>query len=284
MSYSRELSTNKLKGVFLLDIAPVHHAAGMLVKGRRLNRLVERLDVARDLPLETAYAIQKSATGLWDDQVAGWKIGRLPASVSGPGSTPRFIGPIFSKSVRKLSGAISRVPVLNEGQNAVEAEFIVRLAKPLGKTQPIMNHDFWLEHIAAIHVGVELAGNGLDVCDQSISYIQIAAFGNNRGLLVGDRIPPHRYRWPLHVTTAIEGEIVGSLAVASPWNIVTTALGEAFEETKAFDTTFKAGHWVATGALTGIHPIACDQNAIVQFEGYDSIEMVTSDIRKWQDA
>lgn len=256
----------------------------MLVKGRRLNRLVERLDVARDLPLDSAYGIQRSAIGLWDDQVAGWKIGRLPDSVSGPGSTPRFIGPIYSKSVRKLSGAISRVPVLNEGQNAVEAEFIVRVAKTLGKTQRIMNQDFWLEHIAAIHVGVELAGNALDVCDQSISFIQIAAFCNNRGLLVGDRIPRQRYRWPLHVTSAIEGEIVGSLAIASPWNVVTTALGQAVAEASALDTTLNAGHWIATGALTGIHPIACDQNAIVQFEGYESIEMVTSDIRKWQDA
>ena len=283
MSYSRELSTNKLRGAFLLHVPPVPPVAEMLVKGRRLNRLVERLDVAPDLPLETAYAIQQSATRLWDDQLAGWKIGRLPASVSGPGSTSRFIGPIFSKTVRKLSGAISKVPILREGQNAVEAEFIVRLAKPFGKTRPIMTDDFWLEHIAAIHVGVELAGNGLDVGDQSIAFIQVAAFGNNRGLLIGDRIPPHRYRWPLRVTTVIEGEIVGSVAVESPWNIVTAALGEAVAEATALDTTLNAGHWIATGALTGIHPVTSEQNAIAEFEGYETIEMITSDIRQWQD-
>lgn len=262
----------------------MQHAAEMLVNGRRLNRLAERMDVAHDLPLERAYAIQKAATELWDDTLLGWKIGRLPASVSGPGATQRFLGPIFAKTVRKLTGAISRVPVLTEGQNAVEAEFIVRLAKPLEKVESTANKDFWLDHIAAIHTGVELAGNNLDVGDQSVSFSQIAAFGNNRGLLVGDRIPPHRYGWPLRVSTAVEGKILGSLATVLPWDIVTAALGEAVAEATALDAALDAGHWIATGALTGIHPVDCDQNAIVQFEGYESIEMVTSDIRKWQDA
>jgi 2-keto-4-pentenoate hydratase len=146
-----------------------------------------------------------------------------------------------------------------------------------------VNVDFWLEHIAAIHTGVELAGNDLAESDRHLAFAQIAAFGNNRGLLIGDRIPTRRCRWPLRVSTAIDGETVGSVVAASPWDIVTAALGEAASEAKALDMVLDAGNWIATGALTGIHPVACDQNAIVQFEGYESIEMITSDICKWQE-
>lgn len=284
MSYSRELSTVIPKGVFLSDTSSERRAANALVHGRRLNRLSDRMGIAPEMTLETAYTIQKYATDLWDDQLAGWKIGRLPASLYGPGSTPRFVGPIFAKTVRKLAGPVLRVPFPNAGQNAVEAEFLVRLAKPLRSAGPDVDEGFWMAHIGAIHTGVELAGNNLAELDRTLRFAEIAAFGNNRGLLIGDRIPPDYYRRPLQVTSTIEGKIVGSVAAPSPWDIVTSALTEAVTEAAALDVALEAGHWIATGALTGIHSIAIDQSAIVQFEGYKSIEMITSDIRKWQDA
>ena len=48
---------------------------------------VEARTKARALPeypgqipegMDAAYAIQDEAIGLWDDQIAGWKIGRIP--------------------------------------------------------------------------------------------------------------------------------------------------------------------------------------------------------------
>lgn len=82
----------------------------------------------------------------------------------------------------------------------------------------------------------------------------------------------------------IDGEMVGSIETVSPWDILVTALREAVAEARALGIPLDAAHWIATGALTGIRPVACEQNAIVQFEGYESIEMVMSDIRNWQNA
>lgn len=171
----------------------------MLAQRRRLYRLADRLALPHNLSLQAACSIQKLATDQWADQVAGWKIGRLPASVSGPGATQRFIGPIFTKSVRRLSGPVSRIPILNASQNTVEAEFIVRFVKPLDSVKTMTNENFWLEHIAVVYTGVELAGNDLEDSDRSIAFAQVAAFGNNCGLLIGDQIPLHRYRWRLGV-------------------------------------------------------------------------------------
>jgi 2-keto-4-pentenoate hydratase len=263
-----------------MNIPIERRAAERLVQGRRLNMLAEPISIVNDLQLETAYAIQASAIELWDDALAGWKIGRLPTSVSGPGMTSRFIGPIFAKTVQMLTEAELRVPLLSEGQNAIEAEFMVRLAKPLKNVEPISSEAFWLEHIAAIHIGVELAGNNLAESDRLLRFVQIAAFGNNRGLLIGSQVPAYRCRSPLQVATIINGKTLGSVAVASPWDVVISAIAEAVAEATALKVEFGAGHWIATGALTGIHPVGCNQSATVQFDGFQPIDMVMSDIRK----
>jgi 2-keto-4-pentenoate hydratase len=224
-----------------------------------------------------AYDVQRLATELHSDSVAAWKVGRLHAPHCGPGLTTRFIGPVFAKTVRRQLGSIMRLPIRRNVNNAVEAELLV-LLKDLPDLKSSLAHDYaWQDHISAIHVGVELAGNDLGKTHDSIPFANVAAFGNNRGLIIGDRVPHELYGLPLHVRTMIDSHQVGAAEIV-PWAIVTASLSDAIAEARALNFELKPGQWIATGALTGIHAISACQNVVIQFEGYESLELITSDI------
>lgn len=229
------------------------------------------------LSLQQAYCMQRSVIELWPAEIGGWKIGRLPHGVRSPGLSERFIGPIFANTIRRRLGSVMNIPLKPRARSAVEAEFLVELGSTVS-FEDIANDDHrWTELIANIHVGIELAGN--DFCEPvpSDSFAQIAAFGNNRGLIIGDRIPRECYRLPLSVRTVIDGKRIGT-ADANPLAIVAKALADAAREAHTLNVSLQPGQWIATGALTGIHQMSIDQNAVVQFTGYDWLELITSDI------
>ena len=53
-----------------------HKAAALLVKLRRDGQLIDSLEPEEQpSSLGLAYAAQRSATAMWPDRVAGWKVG-----------------------------------------------------------------------------------------------------------------------------------------------------------------------------------------------------------------
>lgn len=115
----------------MIDIYRLEEFAADLAQARRANAIAWSLDDASDVGVLEAYAILASATGLMDDEIRGWKVGRLPATRRGPGLTQRFIGPILSRTIRHQRGPVLRVGVSADRPNAIEAEFLVKLKAPV---------------------------------------------------------------------------------------------------------------------------------------------------------
>ena len=49
------------------------------------------------LPTDMAagYAIQEAAIGLWPDEIAGWKVGKIPPELQAALGAERVLGPVF---------------------------------------------------------------------------------------------------------------------------------------------------------------------------------------------
>jgi 2-keto-4-pentenoate hydratase len=80
--------------------------------------------------LESAYLCQDEAIRLWTDPIAGWKVGWIPEPLSEKFGANRLVGPIFTGSVQRSNGNDElEAPVFADGFAAIEAEFVVQLAK-----------------------------------------------------------------------------------------------------------------------------------------------------------
>ena len=54
--------------------------------------------------LDSAYLCQDEAIRLWNDPIAGWKVGWIPDSLSSKFGANRLVGPIFNGSVQRSNG------------------------------------------------------------------------------------------------------------------------------------------------------------------------------------
>ena len=80
--------------------------------------------------LDSAYRCQDEAIALWDDTIAGWKVGWIPEPFSLKYGAQRLVGPIFSRGLQRTNGSASVVaPVFAQGFAAIEAEFVFQLAR-----------------------------------------------------------------------------------------------------------------------------------------------------------
>jgi 2-keto-4-pentenoate hydratase len=66
--------------------------------------------------LPEAYAIQSASIVRWPDEVAGWKVGMVPAELRASLSAERLVGPIFRSSIHKVeSGSCRTMPIFKGG-------------------------------------------------------------------------------------------------------------------------------------------------------------------------
>jgi 2-keto-4-pentenoate hydratase len=225
--------------------------------------------------LETAYAIQDQAIGLWPDAIAGWKIGRVPpAWVNGLGAE-RLAGPIFSRLVwSALAGETIRFPVYDGGFAAVEAEFVFRMAANAPPDKTDWTAEEAADLMAALHIGVELAGSPLATINALGPPVVVSDFGNNHGLILGPEIPNWRARRDedLSCETFIDGQSVGRGSAASVLGGPLSSLVFLLEHTAKRGRPLKTGQLVSTGAATGIHDVAIGQHARVSFGALGEIQ------------
>jgi 2-keto-4-pentenoate hydratase len=109
--------------------------------------------------------------------------------------------------------------------------------------------------IDAVHVGIEVASSPLGAINKIGPVAVISDFGNNNGLVVGPPVPNWRSSgfqdW--EVSTLIDGALAGTgRAAAFPDG----ALGSArflFELAARRGFALRAGQWISSGAVTGVH-------------------------------
>ncbi|NWG53179.1 MAG: 2-keto-4-pentenoate hydratase [Hydrogenophilaceae bacterium] len=243
--------------------------AGAFVEARRLAQALAAYPGVRPTTLAEAYAVQDAAIALWPDAVAGWKIGLVPPDQRAAVGADRIAGPIFTRQVQHAARAgVADLPVIRGGFSAVEAEFVFRI----GADAPT-DRRAWTPIDAAalpldLHIGVECAGSPLAAINDLGAAVTASDFGNNAGLVVGQAIPDWRKRaWSeLTAQTFIDDVEVGAGAAAALPGGPFSALAFILEHAAARGRPLRAGQWISTGAVTGVHRIAVGQRARCVFD------------------
>lgn len=226
--------------------------------------------------LAAGYAVQEVAIGLWPDQVAGWKVGRIPAELQAALGAERVMGPVFASNVWTAGARPTPLPMIPGGFAAVEAEYIYRLGEdaPAGRTA--WTPEDALQLVEDELVGVEFAASPLATINQLGPRVVASDFGNNAGLILGKSIPNWRVRtddWP-PCEVWIEGELVGRGAPSSLPGGPAAALAYLLGICAARGRPLKRGQLVTTGATSGIHDIEAGQTARIAFADLDEIRCI----------
>ena len=104
--------------------------AAEFVKARRSAGSFTNYPGGQPPDLDSAYRCQDEAIALWNDAIAGWKVGWIPEPLSEKYGAQRLVGPIFKGGLQRANGSgVVNAPVFAQGFAAIEAEFVFQLAK-----------------------------------------------------------------------------------------------------------------------------------------------------------
>jgi 2-keto-4-pentenoate hydratase len=246
--------------------------AARLVSARLDARPLEAFPGVQPVTLEQGYLIQEVAIHLWPDEVAGWKIGLIAPALREQLGSDRVAGPIFSRAVKQAQGVVE-FPVFEGGFAAVEAEFIFRMGRdaPPGKAK--WTEDEAAELVAGLHIGVETAGSPMAFINDLGPTVVASDFGNNAGVIIGPELKDWRARLKdLRAKTEIEGQTVGEGAAMSLPGGPMAGLTFLLAHLARRNRPLKAGQYVSSGAVTGVHNIVTGQSARLSFAGEGAID------------
>lgn len=248
--------------------------AGSFVAARQDARALPGYPGEPPANLEAGYQIQEEAIALWPDEIAGWKIGRVPAHQVAALGAERLAGPVFKRLLwtAKPGGAVD-FPVYENGFAAVEAEFVFRIGKDAPADKLTWTREEAIELIDAMHVGVELAGSPLATINDLGATVVVSDFGNNHGLILGPEVEDWRAKLErgLRAETFIGGGSVGTGGANAADDGPLDALVFLLEHLARRGRPLKAGQLVSTGAVTGVHDIRIGQQSRVSFNGAGDI-------------
>lgn len=221
--------------------------------------------------LEDAYAIQDRALALTGGDVVGWKVGKINPPLDGQLGTNRLAGPIFADSVRDGVGAVPAMPVFADGFAAAEAEFLLRIARDPDPAKTSYTLEEAAELIDAVHIGIEIASSPFPGINAAGPLVTISDFGNNYGLVIGEAIDDWRdlafLDWP--ITLSIDGEQIGAATARAMLDGPIGAARFLLETLPARGVPLKAGQWISSGAVTGVHEVGVGSSVTATFNGFE---------------
>ncbi len=248
--------------------------AAEFVKARRSAGFFTQYPGAKPQDLDSAYRCQDEAISLWDDPVAGWKVGWIPEPLSQKFGAQRLVGPIFNRGVQRANGAeLVEAPVFASGFAAIEAEFVVQLAKDAPANVAEWTAETARRFVKTMYVGIEIASSPLQNINDHGPAVVASDFGNNAGLLLGAEVPDWQTRPldSLNCETRLDGAVVGRGGAAAVSGGPLAALAFALRVNARRGRPLRAGDFVSTGAATGVHSIAAGQSAEAIFTGIGSL-------------
>jgi 2-keto-4-pentenoate hydratase len=244
--------------------------AAEFVKARHSAGFFVQYPGSQPPDLESAYQCQDEAISLWNDTIAGWKVGWIAEALSQKFGAQRLVGPIFRRSVQCSDGASQiDAPVFAEGFAAVEAEFVVQLAKDAPPDVTEWTAETARRFVKSMYIGIEIASSPLQNINDYGPAVVASDFGNNAGLVLGAEIIDWQAR-PLDALTCetrIDGTVVGLGSAAAVSGGPLSALAFALRANARRGRPLRAGDFVSTGAVTGVHSIQAGQSAEAIFAG-----------------
>lgn len=230
--------------------------------------------------LDDCYAVQRAEIDLWPDRLAGWKVGRLSADIAVRVGTDRFLGPIFAETVDETPGAIRCFPAFRDGFAAFEAEILIRLAEDADPARQDWTTEDAASLIGPMHIGVEVAGSPLSTINSLGSRASVCGFGNNAGLIVGPEIADWRARAqePLSCAVSVNGTEIARKSRPALAAGAVEALVVTLRQAARMGLPLRAGQWVSTGALTGVHPVRIGDRCVGDFGAFGSVACAVEEI------
>lgn len=224
--------------------------------------------------LAQAYEIQCVATELWRDEIAGWKVGRILGEEAAAFGEDRFIGPIFASSVTCAAGeATSEFPMIAGGAACFEAEIVAIVGRDAPRDRRVWTVDEAVAFIERFQLGVEIAGSSVRDLGTMGAAAQIAAFGNNLGLLLGPALTVEALArlGEVHCATFRDGAPVREGRASSLPGGPLAAVAFAFAKAAMLDRPLRAGQLISTGAITGVHPVGPGEHWTADFGPHGAI-------------
>ena len=249
--------------------------AESFVQARLANRALPGYPGDMPQAMAESYAIQDIAIGLYPDEIIGWKVGGVPPAQQPKLGIHRLAGAIFARNRQDDNGAVNRLPAIEGGFAAVEAEFIARIGEGVDPAQTDWTVDQARDAIDAVFLGIELAGSPLSAINDLGSAVVASDFGNNGGLLVGQELTDWRDRMDaIEVETTIDGVSVGTGGATSLAGGAIESVRFLLEHCARTGRPLKAGSLVSTGAVTGVHRIYAGSDFVCDFKGVGVIKGV----------
>jgi 2-keto-4-pentenoate hydratase len=256
--------------------------AAELVAARTAGRSLTGFPGAVPTSMAEAYRIQDLAMSLWPDSLVGWKIGYIPADRRSPGDPDRLVGPIWRKQFHSGEDhrALAEVGIFTSGFAAVEAELVVRLGQDL----PDDDQAGWTAEETAnlvqdLLVGIEVASSPIPDINSLGPTVIAADFGNNNGLVLGSVVAESPAGPPVRLACFVDGQPIGEGSADNLPGGMHSGLATALNVLASRGQPVRAGMVFATGAITGIHPIAPGQHCRVEVRDGPSAELRTADTR-----
>jgi 2-keto-4-pentenoate hydratase len=254
-----------------LHVPAVNGIAGEFVRARLTA--VSLSEYPGKLPgdLAEAYACQDVAIGCWPDRIRGWKVARIARNLQEQFVEERLVGPIFKRNFhRAVAGESSACQIFNGGFAAVEVEIGIFMgpAPPADKTEWTVAEA--AELVDRICIGAEIASSPLATLNDLGPGAVISDFGNNWGAIAGESIADWRTPRQIECETFVNDQSVGRGSVdfpEAPLAAFAFALGKAARRGRPL----RAGTYISTGMITGVHHVRVGDRARLTFAGCGEI-------------
>ncbi len=245
--------------------------ANAFVEARRNGTIISRYPGERPTDLATAYEIQDCALAVWNRKVGGWKVGKINPPADALLGANRLVGPAFADLIRFADDTQGCFKVFKGGFAAVEAEFMLRIA-PMNGPLP-KNRQEAIQWVDEVRIGIEVASSPYAAINIDGPCVTVSDHGNNAGLLLGPVVP--RDRWSqideIDVSIDIDGKLAGRATTATMLDGPFGALIFLLKNLEQRGIEPRAGWWISSGAITGVHDIVIGQSALARFEGIGEV-------------
>ncbi|GBE44573.1 2-hydroxyhexa-2,4-dienoate hydratase [bacterium BMS3Bbin10] len=252
----------------------IEQAAGALKAARKDNRMLAGLDDGlTPRSMEDGYALQDAFMRIWEEPVAGWKVGATAEKVQELyGVSEPFCGPFY---VPTTFTSPAEPKARDFGHFCIESEFAFRFGSTLAARKRAYDREEILGAIEAVLPAFELISPRFDTLLQDRIALAAADCGLNGGFVLGEDyanwrgldLAAHGVR--LSVDGEVKGEGTGANALGHPFNVLDWLVNELSR--RGID--LNAGEIVSTGTCTGIVFLEQGQKAVADYGVLGTIEV-----------